>query len=144
MTTSEQMAIAVIREQLEPILIETAATEAKLSELKQSKAKLEAALKVLTGGKSNKSRKSAKPYAKKDVVMKVCLAMVRDNTPIPKSDLELLVKDKLGKDMGYSLSGVQLRLRECLAAKQFVEASDGRISISAEPDMDANTSTITD
>jgi len=129
MTPAINQAREAIEQQLEPLLLELTALEKNLTELKQTEAQLKDALKALTKTGNTKSRKVSKPYAKKATVMKACLAIAKDNSPILKSDLELLVKDKLGKDMGYSLSGVQLRLGECLASEQFEIGADGMVSV---------------
>lgn len=123
MTTAVTHAREAIEQQLEPLAKEVAELEDRLLEIRQTKTQLEAALKALSGSKAAKKakpRKQSKPFACKEQVMAVCQTIVRENQPILRVDLEELAKDKLGKDMGFSLSGVQLRLRECLASSTFV------------------------
>ena len=132
MTLAVTQAVEAIKLQLEPLRREVDELEGRLSEIHCSKRKLEAALKALTGKTANsgdKRRKATKPCAKKDTVLDVCLAIVRDNEPIPIADLELLAKDKIGKDLGYSLSGVQLRLKECLSSASFSVSEDDKVSL---------------
>lgn len=133
LSDAEQAAVKAIELQLEPIIQEETELTAKLSALKQSKARLEAALKALQASWAGKGAKSAKPCARKETVMEVCLAIVRDNAPISKADLEALAKDKISNDLGMSLSGVKLRLRECLASDAFILADDDTITLTKGP-----------
>lgn len=135
MTLAVTQAKAAIEQQLAPIANEVAEIEAKLLELRETKAKLESALAALTGAKNvkaGKSRKQTKPCANQEQVMAVCQVIVQENQPINQTDLEALTKEKLGKEMGYSLSGVQLRLRECLASNFFVLDDKELVSLAAK------------
>lgn len=141
MTVSEQLAVDAIQKQLEPILQETAETEAKLAELKRSKKRLEAALKALTGsseGSSSRSRSPSRPCAKKADVFAVCRRLVEDNPAIPKDDLEQLAKQHLSEEKELSLSGFALRFGECLASGEFTVAADGTVRIADESERAAN------
>lgn len=134
LTEGEQTALAAIELQLAPISLEVAETEERLKTLQNSKARLEAARIALAGTKSGKAKsggKERKPAANKTTVMKVCLDIATQNSPIAKADLEELAKDKLSDDLGFSLTGVQLRLRECLADDAFDITDDEMISLAA-------------
>lgn len=134
LTEGEQTALAAIELQLEPIYIEVAETTELLKTLQNSKARLEAARVALTGNKAGKAKsgtKDRKPSANKTTVMKVCLDIATQNDPITKEDLEQLAKDKLSDDLGFSLTGVQLRLRECLADDAFDITDDDMVSLAA-------------
>jgi chromosome segregation ATPase len=132
MTPDLNPAIDAIKQQLEPLTDEINELQILLSVKKKAMAQLEAALKPLIG-KNTKARKSSKPYATKETVMEACLSIVEENAPILKADLELLVKDKISKGMGFSLSGVQLRLRECLASTYLSIAPDGLVTKPIQP-----------
>lgn len=136
LTAGEQTALEAIELQLEPINREITEIEERLAMLRKSKARLEAARVALAGapnGKGKAGRKASKPYARKETVMNVCLDIAKQNAPIPKADLEALVKDKLGDEQGFSLSGVQLRLRECLAGDTFEVTENGMVSLATTP-----------
>ena len=124
--------------QLDPIEREAAEIKERLDEINQAKAPLEAALKALEPSKKSKpkaARKASKPCARKADVRDVCLALVKENPAINQSELKELAKDKLASDLGFSLSGVSLRLRECLSSDMFSIGPDGTVSItSATPD----------
>jgi len=129
-------AISTAREalqaQLEPIACEAAELKERLDTLGRSKAQLEAALKALAPSKKSKSkaaRKAEKPCARKPDVLAVCLALVKENPKISQGELEELAKHKLAEDLGFSLSGVGLRLGECLSSESFAVAADGTVSI---------------
>lgn len=134
LTEGEQTALAAIELQLEPICVEVAQTTEHLKTLQNSKARLEAARAALTGtkgGKAKSGNKERKPSANKSTVMKVCIDIATQNAPIAKADLEELAKDKLSDDLGFSLTGVQLRLRECLADDAFAITDDDMVSFAA-------------
>jgi len=121
-----------LQAQLEPIASEAAELKAKLNTLDHSKAQLEAALKALAPSKKGKSKaagKAVKPCARKPDVLAVCLAIAKANPKISKAELEALAKHKLANDLGFSLSGVGLRLGECLDSDSFVITADGSVSI---------------
>jgi hypothetical protein len=127
-------AIETVREvlltQLEPLELEYAAAKERLDTIEQQKIQIEAALKAL--GTSKKSaartlRKPGKPFAKKADVMAVCISLVEANQPIAKADLKSLVKHNLAEDQGFSLSGVPLRLKECLESNAFTVSADGTV-----------------
>jgi len=129
-------AISTAREalqaQLEPIASEAAELKERLDTLGRSKTQLEAALKALAPSKKSKTRsagKAAKPCARKPDVLAVCLALVKENPKLGKAELEELAKHKLADDLGFSLSGVGLRLGECLSSGSFAVAADGTVSI---------------
>lgn len=116
--------------QLEPLEIEHAAAKERLDAIEQQKDQLEAALKALGVAKKPKpkaGRKPSKPFAKKADVMAVCLSLVEANQPIAKADLESLTKHNLATDQGFSLSGVPLRLKECLDSDAFTIDADGSV-----------------
>lgn len=132
LTEGEQTALAAIELQLEPIYVEITETTEHLKTLQNSKARLEAARVALSGTKSGKAKsggKERKPSANKSTVMKVCLDIARQNAPISKDDLEALAKDKLSDGLNFSLTGVQLRLKECLADDAFNIAEDDMVSL---------------
>ncbi|WP_153558155.1 hypothetical protein [Roseimaritima sediminicola] len=121
--------------QLEPVEREAAALKERLAAIEQTRDQLEAAIKALTPDrkpKSRGSRKPSKPFAKKADVHAVCLALVEANAPIAKADLESLAKHKLSEDLDFSLSGVSLRLSECLRSEDFNISPEGLVSLSAD------------
>jgi len=121
-----------LQAQLEPIASEAAELKAKLNTLDRSKAQLEAALRALTPSKKGKTKvasKASKPCARKPDVLAVCLTIVKANPKISKTELEALAKHKLANDLDFSLSGVGLRLGECLDSDSFVITADGSVSI---------------
>lgn len=134
MSTAEQVALQAIEQQLEPILQQTAQAEAQLAELRKSKERLEAARKALGSGRAQASKtngKSTKPFADKEVVLRVCREIARGRVPIAKADLEARAKDKLRPD--YNLSGVQLRLAECLKSATFTVDADDMVILTDPP-----------
>jgi len=127
-----QAARSSLLKQLEPLAIEHAEAKERLDAIEQTKTMLEAALKALEEprkAKSKATRKASKPYARKDDVMAVCVALVQANQPIAKSDLKSLAKHKLSEDQGFNLSGVSLRLSECLASETFQVDADGMVTV---------------
>lgn len=128
-----------ITAQLEPIERETAEVERRLAELKSIKAKLEAAYQALSGrsiASGKNGRKAAKPCARKRDVMELCLSIVKENKGIDKAALEEKVKEELGKNRGLSLSGLTLRMAECLRSDRFTVSEEGSVSLrNADPQM---------
>ena len=112
MTTEIDQAREAIERQLKPIARKATELEKELAALRQTESQLRAALKALAQNKPIKSkagRKPAKPCARKEDVLKVCLAIATEQSPrspISKAELERLVKQKLSSECGFSLSGV--------------------------------------
>ena len=77
------------------------------------------------------SRKPAKPCAKKADVMEAAISLVRAHQPIELSDLETKLKNKLSSESGFSLSGVALRFKECLASDEFAPDQNGLICLAS-------------
>ena len=135
-TTSDQAVLDTIEQQLEDIRKQNAETRAMLAEGEGYEARLETAYKALSGSKPTKGkagRKQSKPCARKAAVMDVCLELVRQNAPLPQSDLEALVKDRLSES--YNLSGVKLRMQECLSSDAFSVTADGMVSLVDDSQM---------
>lgn len=115
-------------EEHESLKSEFVETKARATELEKSISQIEAALKALAPGKSAKAkRKSTKPFVKKPDVMKVCLQLVEDNPAIPRGDLETMIKERLASD--FNLSGVSMRIRECLASEHFNVLEDKTVQL---------------
>lgn len=77
--------------------------------------RIDAALAALRAG-SGKSRtsRSTKPCCTKREVVDVVMQLLRDNGVLSRDELEGLAKDKLANDLGKSLSGFAMRLKEPL------------------------------
>tara|TARA_R110002073_G_scaffold8027_19_gene44879 strand:+ start:14733 stop:15188 length:456 start_codon:yes stop_codon:yes gene_type:complete len=121
--------------ELEPVEREYTETKERLDAIEKVKNQLEALLKAMDGTKranGKAANKASKPFARKSDVMEVCRALVAANQPIAKDDLESLTKHKLANDGGFNLSGVALRLAECLASNAFEIASDGDVSLASK------------
>ena len=132
MTVAVDTAREAILAQLEPLQREYAEAKARLDAIEESKAQLEAALRALSPGKKPRSkagRKASKPYARKSDVQAVCLSLVKDNPAIAKDELEELAKHTLAEEQGFSLSGVSLRLSECLASGAFNVGETGTVTL---------------
>lgn len=115
---------------IEPLRRELGDAKSNLLALENELKPLEEALQKLDPGKKAKS-KASKPCARKQDVMQVCLALVEANQPIVKDDLVSLVKHKLAEEGGFSLSGVSLRLAECLASDEFATSVGDTIKLAA-------------
>ncbi len=120
--------------ELEPVAREYAETKERLDAIEKVKSQLEALLKAMDGtkrGNGKATSKAGKPFARKKDVMEVCRALVATNQPIAKDDLESLTKHKLADDYGFNLSGVALRLAECLVSDVFEIATNGDVSLAS-------------
>ncbi len=106
---AEQVVIAEIDRQLEPIKTERIAIQEKLAELLQAEERLE---------KARAQFKEKSRGADERTVYEVCTTIAKQNAPLPKADLEALAKEKL-KERGFSLTGVHRRLKKCLSAAPF-------------------------
>lgn len=118
---------------INPLRDELASAKSRVASIETELKPLEEALKSLDSGKKAKSkaaRKAGKPCAKKQDVLEICLALVEANQPIAKADLESLAKHKITESGKFSLSGVSLRLSECLASETFTIADDETITLS--------------
>jgi hypothetical protein len=130
----ENVREAVLAE-LEPVEIEIAEVKTRLSELELVQGRCEAILKTLNGGskakstKSKAARKAGKPYARKADVMKVCINVLKISGPLAKARLESLVKKHLSEEDGFSLSGVGLRMSECLTSDQLNLKADDVVEL---------------
>lgn len=132
MSFAERKMGKAIQQELDPILRRIEKANAILGRLKQSKVGLEAALKALTDHETKskkRNRKPPKPCATKEEVMKVCTSIAALKPALNKPDFESKVKAKLSSELGYSLSGVQLRLRECLASRRIQISEEGLVSL---------------
>ena len=120
--------------EITPLREKRAMLAEELAKIDEELTPLEEWLKVLEGSKakSKASRKAAKPYAKKQNVMDVCLTVVQDNQPIAKEELMSFVSHKLANEGGFSLSGVKLRFEECMVAGAFSVDANGTVTL-AEP-----------
>lgn len=129
-TQSDQTVLRTIEQQLSDIRTQNAETRAKLAEGEDFEARLETAYKALSGSKPSKSktgRKPSKPCARKAAVMEVCMELAAQNAPLPREDLEALVKDRLSGT--YNLSGFKLRMQECMTSGTFDLTPDGMVSL---------------
>ncbi len=135
MKTELATALEAIEAQLLPIEQETADLETKLAELKSTKAKLEAAYQALTGkspSKQKANRKATKPCARKQDVLSACQSVLQTRGPLSKPELEALVKAELSEKQGFNLSGVGLRMTECLRSEAFDVSSDEIVALRSE------------
>ncbi|QDU80734.1 hypothetical protein Pla110_24670 [Polystyrenella longa] len=142
-----QDASAAILALLQPLEREATELQERLHEIDQAKAPLEAALKALTPNKKGKpkaGRKANKPCARKADVLTVCRTLVEENPGITLTVLEESAKEKLSGELGFSLSGVRLRLSECLSSNEFTVSPGDVVSIAVAKRTDTlNTSVFT-
>lgn len=117
-----ETARAALLPQLQTLKRDHAEAKERTRTIEHELNQIETALKALGGTKTAKAKaggKPSKPCARKQDVMAVCVALVEANEPIAQDDLESLAKHKISEDLGFSLSGVSLRLAECLKSDVF-------------------------
>jgi hypothetical protein len=125
----------MLLEQLEPLRIEKQRFIDELATIEKLIAEIESRLKREghTEKKGNrKPRKQSKPCAKKADVLAATRELVSDHQPIELGQLEAKLKQELSVERGFSLSGVALRLRECLSTTQFSSDPDGNICFASK------------
>lgn len=116
--------------QLKPLDQEATELKARLAELEAERTPLLEALKALELGtkkKPKRNRKPAFPSVTKEDVQPVCLALVKDNPNIERSDLESLAEEKLVKELGFSRNGLKMQIQKCLNSNLFVISKDDRV-----------------
>lgn len=137
-----ETARAALLPQLQTLKRDHAEAKERVRTIEHELNQIEAALKALGGTKTAKAKgggKPSKPCARKQEVMAVCLALVEANQPIAKDDLESLAKHKIAEDLGFSLSGVSLRLAECLKSDVFqMDKNDCVVSSDSVAPLDAS------
>ena len=121
--------VTELRSQLAPIEAEENRLRATLTELKDQRKKLEAALSVLGGG-PQKARppRQTKACATKPEVVQIVADLLVSNGPMELPDLEGLTKERL-VEANRSLSGLGLRLKEVLREEQFQVSQSGLVSL---------------
>ena len=130
-----------LEQQLEPLATEAAELSTRLAEIKQTQNQLEAAIKALGGNaKASKPKKPTKPCAKQEEVMVVCKSVCYEAGTISQSELEDAVKQELRGD--FNLSGVKLRIAECLATKAFSVGDNGAVQL-VQPSSEISAATQT-
>ena len=131
-------AIAIAQESINkqrlPLVEEKERLESRLREIDGFLQKLDAANDALSDNKSleKKKKQYTKAFAKKPDVMKLCNEFVKENAPIPKDDLASLIKERLSKKMGFSLSNVPRLIGTCLESPSFQVDSQNRVSLAAK------------
>lgn len=144
MSDTIRIAREQLERQLEPLATEAAELTERLAVITQTTDQLKAAIKELGGSvKASKPKRATKPCATQDKVMLVCKAVCYEAGQILQSELEDSVKRELKGD--FNLSGVKLRIAECLATPTFEVSDDGTVQMTgstkaSEPVADAATS----
>ncbi len=93
--------------------------------------RIDAALAQLgEGAPKTRTGRSAKPCCTKSEVITLLTGLLRDNRALSRSDLEELAKEKITGDLGKSLSGYAMRLKEALAEPRFTEFAPGQYRLS--------------
>lgn len=124
----------LLLDQLKPLEQEAARLKAELVAVEELANEIRSRLRLPSSeAKRTKrsSRKPTKPCAKKTDVMAAAISLVRTHQPIELSELETKLKHKLSSESGFSLSGVALRFKECLASDEFAPDQNGSICIAS-------------
>ncbi|WP_430451105.1 hypothetical protein [Rhodopirellula europaea] len=122
----------LLLDQLQPLEQEASELEARLATIHELRDEIKSRLKVPPEKKSSpkrQTRRASRPCAKKADVLLALRDLVSQNQPIDRSDLESLAKHKLRDEQNFSLSGVKLRLQECLSSDEFSIDDAGFVSL---------------
>lgn len=123
--------------QLAPLDTKATELESALAGINENRKRLRAALSALDGGSGKSRNKPARKCVTKDMVIDLADQLVADNTEVPKSDLDALVRDKI-QAKGFSLSGFALRFNEAMNCGRFLVSEDDVVSLRAsEPTAQA-------
>lgn len=121
----------VLLSELAPLDEQAERLQGELQAVDEKRRRLTAAIEALsTGGKKFRSSKRTKPCSTKAEVIQILSQLLSDNGSLALDDLEGLAKDRLANELGKSLSGFGLRMKEALSDSRFVRRSDGHYGLS--------------
>ena len=124
----------LLRSQLAPLNNQAAELERELSILDQDRKRLQAALTSIEGGPAKSKGKSARKCVTKDIVIQLIEQILNGSSPLLPDELDQKVRSKV-KELGYSLSGITLRIKEALKERQFGRTTDGKFGVRKAMDV---------
>lgn len=122
----------LLRSQLSPLDARAEELEKELANVNSNRKRLQAALEALGAPPAKPKGRSTRKCVTKDVVIQLIEQLLSGVSPLSPNDLDQQVRAKV-KELGYSLSGITLRINEALKERQFGRTADGKIGVRKNP-----------